>query len=298
MTPSSKLVFFGTESFSVPSLQALIDAQYTIVAIVTKPDARRGRGKKLFVHPIKQIGKNHGIPVLQPEKVGNIEQDLRALQPDAAVLVSYGKIIPKRILDVFSPFGIINIHPSALPKYRGPSPIEAAILAGETNTAISIMKLDEGMDTGPVFTQQVVSLTSKETKPMLSEQLAKVGAKLLIASLPSILNGTLEAQPRKNTDVSVTSLILKPDGILDPSTDTALTLERKVRAYQEYPKPHITLHSNDVIVTAATVVASPSETALVIPCAGNTYLEINELIAPSGRRMSGADFVHGYIKNN
>lgn len=296
MTPSSRLVFFGTENFSVPTLKALIENHYSIVAIVTKPDTRRGRGKKEFVHPIKQIGLEHSIPVLQPSRVGDIEQELRDLQPDAGVLVSFGKIVPQRILNVFEPIGIINIHPSALPKYRGPSPIEATILAGDTGTAISIMKLDKGMDTGPIFSQRQVELSGKETKHELSDRLSNQGALLLIEVLPSILSGKIPPTPQSNNDVSVTSLIEKEDGVLDPTTDPAYVLERKVRAYQGYPKPHLILYDNDVIVTSSKVVETISSSDLVVPCANNTFLEILELIAPSGRYMSGSDFLRGYAK--
>lgn len=297
MSTPPRLVFFGTELFSVPTLRTLIDAEYEIVAIVTKPDAVRGRGNKKFVHPIKQVGINHSIPVLQPEKLGDIAVQLREFHADAAVLVSYGKIIPQRILDIFEPVGVINIHPSRLPEFRGPSPIEATILAGKNKTAVSIMKLDAGMDTGPVYYQQRVALNGNETKPELSERLAQTGADVLLNVLPDILSGALQAKSQENNDVSVTSLILKADGVLDPTTDDATTLERKVRAYQGYPKPHLMIHDNDVIVTSSKVVENNSTTALVLPCAHKTWLEITSLVAPSGRSMSGEDFVRGYIRD-
>lgn len=294
MTPSSRLVFFGTEAFSVPTLQSLIAAGYSIVAIVTKPDSRRGRGKKTFIHPIKQIGLDHNIPVLQPNRVDDIEADLRALTPSAAILVSYGKIIPERILNVFEPVGIINIHPSLLPHYRGPSPIEATILAGDKITGVSIMKLNAGMDTGPIFAQRTTALTGIETKPELSQQLAITGAELLMDVLPDVLSGTLQPEEQQNNSVSVTSLINKEDGQLNPLTDNAYALERKIRAYQGYPKPHLLLYKNDVIVTSSKVTSVPLDGQLVISCANKTYLEIETLIAPSGRSMSGADFLRGY----
>lgn len=296
MSMPYRLVFFGTELFSVPTLQALIDAGYGIAAIVTKPDTVRGRGKKLFVHPVKQIGIDHNIPVLQPERLAEIEAELQSLHANAAVLVSYGKIIPRRILDVFEPIGIINIHPSRLPEFRGPSPIEATILSGQKETAVSIMKLDEGMDTGPVYTQIKVVLNGSESKPELSERLADTGAKALLTILPDILSGALLPKPQDNTDVSVTSLISKQDGVLDPTTDDAPTLERKIRAYQGYPKPHINLLNNDVIVTSAKSTPQPSHGGLTIRCANATWLEVTSLIAPSGRTMSGQDYVRGYEK--
>jgi len=263
MTTPYRLVFFGTELFSVPTLHALINAGYIISAIVTKPDATRGRGRKAFVHPIKQIGIAHNIPTLQPEKLLDIEDDLRALNAQCAVLVSYGKLVPKRILNVFEPLGIINIHPSRLPEFRGPSPIEATILSGQKKTAVSIMKLDEGMDTGPVFLQDAITLTGNETKPELSEKLSRVGAAALLKVLPNILSGALQPEPQQNFDVSVTSLISKSDGILNPTTDDAYTLERKIRAYQGYPKPHLMVLGNDVIRYIGKSCLNPERTS---PC--------------------------------
>ncbi len=296
MNTQPRLVFFGTEQFSVPTLETLIAHGYNVVGIVTKPDAPQGRGQKMSSHPIKQIGIDHDIPVFQPLKLNSIETELRALNADAAVLVSYGKIISGRILEVFEPIGVINIHPSKLPRFRGPSPIEATIVAGDSSTGISIMRLDEGMDTGPVFAQFTVELTGKETKPELSRRLSELGAEHLTHVLPAILKGQLKAKPQDTTDVSVTSLIAKSDGILDPATEEASVLERKIRAYQGYPKPRLTLHGNDVIVTSAMVVTGPDKSALVVPCANNTFLEILSLTAPSGRSMSGADFLRGYKK--
>lgn len=297
MTTQCRLVFFGTELFSVPTLLGLLDAGYDIAAIVTKPDTVRGRGKKSFVHPIKQMGIDHGIPILQPEKLGDIEVELRSLNTQCAVLVSYGKIIPRRILNVFEPIGIINIHPSRLPELRGPSPIEATILSGTKVTAVSIMKLDEGMDTGPLYLQKDVTLTGTETKPELSKRLSEIGRDALLEALPGIITGQLQPSPQKKIDVSVTSLTSKTDGVLSPTTEEAAMLERKVRAYQEYPKPHLRLFDNDVIVTSAKVVTSPTANTLVIPCANKTRLEITSLIAPSGRAMSGEAFLRGYAKN-
>lgn len=296
MTTPSRLVFFGTEDFSVSSLRALIDAGYDIAAIVTKPDTVRGRGRKIFVHPVKQIGLDHGILVLQPEKLRDITNELQQLNASAGVLVSFGKIIPQCVLDIFNPVGIINIHPSQLPKYRGPSPIEATILAGDTHTAVSIMKLDAGMDTGPVYTQRAVSIHGNESKQSLMGILAEVGARLLICTLPDILSGQLAPKPQENIDASITTLIRKEDGILDPLTDTATTLERKTRAYQGFPKPRLSLFNNDVIVTSASIVENETDGALVIPCAEKTWFSVERLIAPSGREMSGADFVRGYTK--
>lgn len=294
MTSSSKLVFFGTEDFSLPTLVALVEAGYTIATVVTKPDARRGRKSELVMPAVKVYALEQNIPVLQPTRLGEITEDLVALQADAAVLVSYGKLIPQRVIDVFTPVGIINIHPSLLPRYRGPAPIEAAIVNGDEETGISIMQLTLGMDEGPVFIQEHISLNGTETKPELYEAFARQGAELLTEVLPDILSGTLQPKQQGNDGVSYTTLISKEHGKLNPLTDDAYACERKVRAYLGYPKTSLRLQNNDVIITSAISTKTKSPDELVIECADNTFLQINELIAPSGKRMSGQAYLRGY----
>jgi methionyl-tRNA formyltransferase len=294
MKTSKKLVFFGTEQFSLPSLQALVDRGYDVVAVVTKPDSRRGRSKDLVAPAVKEYALSKQIPVYQPHRLADIVSELEALKPDAGVLVSYGKILSQRTLDVFIPIGIINVHPSLLPMYRGPAPIEAAIKNGDSMTGISIMRLTAGMDEGPIFAQLNVPLDGTETRPSLTAQLADIGATYLAQTLPEILNGTLAAKPQQNDDVSYTSLLSKHDGLLLPETDTAYALERQVRAYLNFPKSRLRTHNVDVIVTSAKVVESLQAAPLVIACADDTYLSIETVIAPSGKSMSGEAFVRGY----
>lgn len=294
MKPSKKLVFFGTEDFSLPSLRALVEHGFTVVAVVTKPDSARGRSKQLVEPAVKTYALSQNITVYQPEKLSGITDELVSLQADAAVLVSYGKLLPQRTLDVFDPVGVINVHPSLLPRYRGPAPIETTIRNGDKMTGISIMRLTRGMDEGPVFAQTTVTLDGTETKPTLTKSLAQRGAKYLVEVLPAILSGSLEAKPQQIDDVSYTSLISKHDGKMNPTTDTAYALERRVRAYLGFPKSQLTIGNNDVIVTSVKVVDSLSAAPLVIACAENTFLEIRELIAPSGKTMSGEAFARGY----
>lgn len=295
MKTSKKLVFFGTEDFSLPSLQRLIENDFDVIAVVTKPDSARGRSKVLIAPTVKSYAESLNIPVLQPEKLGKCEDEFRELGADAAVLVSYGKILPERILNVFSPIGVINVHPSLLPRYRGPSPIEAAIVHGDTETGISIMRLTKGMDEGPIFAQTTVTLDGTETRPTLTASLANAGAAYLIETLPRILSGELTATPQQNDGVSYTTLLSKDLGILDPLTDTADALERKIRAYLNYPKTRLTFKNFEVIITSAKVVSDKSAAPLVIECSNNTFLSIEELIAPSGKRMSGEAFLRGYL---
>ena len=294
MKTSSKLVFFGTEDFSLPSLKALVEHGFSVVAVVTKPDTRRGRSKQLVAPVVKSYAEGVNIPVYQPLKLSDIHDELVSLNADAGVLVSYGKLLPQRTLDVFDPIGVINVHPSLLPKYRGPAPIEAAIVNGDEITGISIMKLTAGMDEGPVFAQMTVPLDGTETRPTLTASLANTGAAFLAETLPDILENKVEAVPQQNDDVSYTSLLSKDMGILDPLTDDAYALERKVRAYLGFPKTRLKIKNTDVIVTSAKVIESLSSAPLVIACRDNTFLEVVELVAPSGKTMSGEAYLRGY----
>lgn len=301
MTPSSKLVFFGNERLvsglthtDAPVLRGLIAAGYEIKAIVSHHSEARSRNARPL--EVAEIAEQYNIPLLLPERPGDIEEELRAFQADAAVLVAYGRIIPQRIINVFTPRGIINIHPSLLPRHRGPTPIETTILSGDKQAGVSVMQLTAGMDEGPVYVQSSFPLHGDETKQALYELLASTSAKLLIDSLPRILSGELTPIPQQNIDVTYTSMLSKDDSKIDALTDNAYAIERKVRAYLNFPKTRLKIKNNDVIITTAKVVNKTCEDHLVIPCAENTYLEVTELIAPSGKTMSGEAFLRGYAK--
>lgn len=301
MTSPYRLVFFGNERLvsglkhtDAPILRGLIEHGYDIVAVVVShSDGTSRNARKLEV---AQVAEDHNIPVLSPEKPTDIIDQLTNFHANAAVLAAYGRILPQRVLDVFAPIGIINIHPSLLPRYRGSTPIESTILNGDKVAGVSIMQLTNTMDEGPIYAQKQIEIALDIEKFDLYEKLSKVGSDLLFDSLPNILSNTLLPKPQENTVVSVTSLIAKSDGVLNPTTDDATTLERKIRAYQGFPKPHLNLFNNDVIVTSSKVVAAPTVSGITIPCAQKTWLEVTSLIAPSGREMSGQDFLRGYAK--
>ena len=254
---TSRIIFFGTEEFSAASLQALIDSGFDIAAVVTKPDSPRGRGHKLVSPTVKVIAEAHAIPVWQPTKLSDITDGIKALQPVAGVLVSFGKIIPQAIIDLFSP-GIINVHPSLLPKYRGPSPIESAILHGDSETGVSIMQLSADMDAGPVYSSITHPLTGSETQPELHETLAKAGADELVRVLPHILSGELQPTPQDETAATYCRLLQKSDGTIDWSKP-AVQIEREIRAYKGWPGSRTTLGDIDVIITAATALPEATD---------------------------------------
>jgi methionyl-tRNA formyltransferase len=289
----TKLVFFGTEDFSLRSLEALIKSNQPIAVVVTKPDTKKNRGQKLVPPAVKVLAEQHDIPVWQPEKLKDIFEDLCDLGPITGVLVSYGKIIPQSIIDLFTP-GIINVHPSLLPLYRGPTPIESAIINGDPLTGVSIMQLSAAMDAGPVYTQRKHALYGDETQPALYETLSRIGAEMLVESLPAILEGSLTPHPQDEASAVYCHLLQKEDAPLRPDQLTAVEAERKVRAHLKFPRTRVTINSHDIIITKAKVSAQ-KETPLDIECRDGEYLSVMELIAPSGKTMDGTSFLRGYI---
>lgn len=294
---SKTIVFFGTDEFSLTTLRGLYEAGYIISAVVTKPDSRSGRGQKINYNPVKKFALDKDIAVLQPQKVSEINEQIKALGQDIiGVLVVFGKIIPKSTIDLF-PLGIINIHPSLLPKYRGPSPIESAILNDDKNTGISIMQIDVGMDSGPIYSQINYSLDGSESRPELYNTFAKLGTEMLIKILPRIIDGTLTKIPQNNDLATYCNLISKTDGILDPSRTTADYAERMVRAYLTYPKTRLDIQSHNIIVTKAHAAtkAESKNTLLDIECCDGNFIIVDELIAPSGKTMKSSAFINGYL---
>ena len=294
---SKTIIFFGTDTFSASALRSLIEADYTIGAVVTKPDSKSGRGQKLIAPLVKQLAEEHGIPVWQPTKLIDIVADLEAFGDIIGVLSSYGRIIPQVIIDLFNP-GIINIHPSLLPLYRGPSPIETAIINGDQQTGVSIMKLTAEMDAGPVYAQEVYTLDGTETAPQLYETLSALGGRMLVETLPEIIKGNLLPSPQQNAAIYC-YLLKKEDAILHPNEITAIQAERHVRAYLEFPKTKLPYKNESIetqiIITKAHVLTSELDGKdLTVTFKNDSHLVIDELIGPSGKRMSGRDFKNGY----
>ena len=295
MTHTSKtIVFFGTDEFSAISLRELIAKGFSIGAVVTKPDSRKGRGRELSKSVVKEIAEAHDIPVLQPTALRDIADDIQKFDSPIGVLVSYGKIIPQAIIDLFTP-GIINVHPSLLPLYRGPSPVESAILNGDTETGVTIMQLTAGMDAGPIYSQITVPLVDTETAPELELQLGELGAQELGLTLPAIMSGTVQPTPQDETVATYCQLLTKADSTLDLSTLTAEQAERRVRAYLAFPKTKTTVAGQPIVITKAHV-TNTHESPLDLACADGRYLSIDELIGPSGKAMSAVAFINGYVK--
>ena len=289
---TDRIIFFGTEAFSADALRALIASNFNVVAVVTKPDQPKGRGHKLTEPLVKTIAREHDIPVWQPTKLADVAEQITSLQPVAGVLVSYGKIIPQSIIDLFTP-GIINVHPSLLPRYRGPSPIEAAIIHHDNQTGVTIMQLSAAMDAGPIYAQRIIPLDHTETKPALYATLSRIGNQLLVDTLPDILSGALTPTPQNDADVTYCSLLSKQDGLLDPADLTAVQAEARVRAFLGFPRTRLPLGDQTLIITRAHV-SKTAETPLSVQFSDGNYLIPNELIAPSGKTMPAEAFLRGH----
>lgn len=230
----TRIVFMGTPSFAVPSLEKLTE-HYEITAVVTQPDRPAGRKRRLTPPPVKKAALARGLPVWQPPTLRAPEAlaRLRALAPDLIVVVAFGQILPADVLAV-PPHGCLNVHGSLLPKYRGAAPLPAAILAGETETGVTLMRMDEGLDTGPIIAQAACPIAPDDTTATLGERLARLGTDLLLETLPAWLAGEITPQSQDDSQASYCRIIAKSDGRLDWQLP-AEALARRVRAYFFWP---------------------------------------------------------------
>ncbi len=290
------IIFFGTEDFSAVSLQKLIDEGFEIAGIITKPDSRKGRGQKLQAPKVKQIGEKFNIPVLQPQKMSEIVDFVKTFEKPAGVLVSFGRIIPQEIIDLFTP-AIVNVHPSLLPKYRGPSPIESAILNGDEKTGVSLMKLSKEMDAGDVYSQKEIMLSKTETASGLYKTCGEIGAEMLVRDLPKIISGEIKGQKQDNSQAEYCQLLKKSDALLSQDKQTAEQAEQQIRAFEIFPKSKIKLGEHLIIIKSAKVVSSnPENSPLTLKFAEGTFLKIKRLITPNGKETTAESFENGYLK--
>ena len=291
----NRIVFFGTESESALVLEKLIANNFDIVAIITKPDSQRGRGRKIDSPATKKVADANNIKCLQPDNLLDIQDDLHNIislnSVKIGVLVSYGKIIPTSIINAF-PKGIINIHPSLLPKYRGPSPIETAILNGDQKTGVSIMALSAQMDAGPIYIQTSVPLNDKEYSSNLYETLFNLGGDILVENFEKIANSEIKPTEQDSSRATYCQLLNKSEGNLNPATMTASECERRVRAFSKYPKTRIDFAGHNIIITKSHT--EQYESKFGVKCADDKWLAIDELISPSsGKKMSAESYLNG-----
>ncbi len=225
----------GAADFAVPVLESLLEASYDVVGVYTRPDRRAGRGRKLAHAPVKAYALSLGLQVLQPPSLGSAEalDELESLRPDLIVVAAYGLLLPRRALDL-PRRGCLNVHPSLLPAYRGPSPVASAILDGETATGVTVMRMDEGMDTGPTVAARRTAIGRRETAGELTARLFRMGADLLVETLPAWVAGEAAARPQDESLASVTKLLSREDGRID-WTESAERIALRVRAYDPWP---------------------------------------------------------------
>ena len=296
----------GTPSFAVPALSALLDAEHEVVGVYTQPDRPAGRGKRSAPPAVKTFAMTRGLPVYQPASLRRDEkarERIASLSPDVIVVAAYGLFLPADTLRL-PPLGGLNVHPSLLPRYRGPSPVASAILNGDTTTGVTIMKLCEGMDSGPIVAQRETPIGPNETAQELTTRLFQVGAGLLVEMLPGWSRGETEALPQEESQATVTSLLSRSDGEID-WTRPAAYIARQVLAYDPWPGSftHWRGRLLKIIEASATQErtshpASPGEVAALSDGVGigtgDGILEV-QLLQLEGRRSVGArDFVVGH----
>jgi methionyl-tRNA formyltransferase len=298
-----RIVFCGTADFAVPSLRALTDA-HDVLAVVTQPDRPGSRGKPA-ARPVGGAAERRRLRVLRPERIRAPESvaTILALRPDALVVAAYGQIVPAALLD--GPrFGGVNVHGSLLPRWRGASPVAAAILAGDERTGVSIMRMDVGLDTGPVYATRAIDIAPTDTTPMLAERLAEHGAAVLLQVLEGLVAGTALAVAQDNTQASHAPRLARQDGVVEWDAVSAVDVDRRVRALQPWPGVTVALGGQRVRI----LVGTPGEAAPLGAVPGDVVAVEREEVAvatvqcvyrvaavqpPGGRPMSAAAYLRG-----
>lgn len=235
----ARIVFMGTPEFAVPALQALVE-HHEVAGVVTQPDRPAGRGRAMAASPVKEAAVAHGLPIFQPETLRAPEAvgHLAEWQPELIVVAAFGQILRPSVL-ALPPHGCLNIHASLLPRYRGAAPIPAAILAGDQATGVTLMQMDEGLDTGPILAQAELPIAADDSTGSLTAKLAHLGARLMIESLPAWLGGDLQPQPQDNSQATYCRPLRKVDGQVDWNRE-AVQLDRQVRACDPWPGAYTT----------------------------------------------------------
>jgi methionyl-tRNA formyltransferase len=302
-----RIIFMGTAELACASLEALIaQPDFMVVAVVTQPDRPKGRDMKPQPSPVKSTATRHHFPILQPERARNEEfvSQLRALQPDLIVVAAYGQILPKAILEL-PRFGCLNVHTSLLPKYRGAAPIQWAILNGDPETGVTIMKMDAGLDTGDILTETKTAIDSADNSQTLHDRLAELGAELLVPTIRDYTAGKITPHPQPTEGVSHARKISKEDGHLDWH-QPAPVLWNRIRAFTPWPGAftHLPAQPKPVLLKvwqaeitdhsgAPGEILQADKSGIVVACAGQA-LRILNLQREGGRRMTAQEFLAGH----
>jgi methionyl-tRNA formyltransferase len=299
-----RIIFMGTPDFAVPSLTHLLDSHHQVLAVVTQPDKKKGRGKKLAPPPVKEVAENANIPVLQPAKIKTEEflNKLKSYNPDLIVVVAYGRILPTSILTL-PPLGCINVHGSLLPKHRGAAPIQWAIIAGDSTAGVTIMQMDEGMDTGDILLPAAINVDEDETAGSLFAKLASLGAETLITALTMLQNDELTPQQQDHDDATLAPPLKKEMGLIDWSK-SAEELQSLIRGLDPWPSAYTYLdgkryrlflprviHKNSDAPNGTVLLADSS--GLLIATGSNALL-VSELQPEGKKRLAVEAFLCGH----
>lgn len=299
-----KIIFMGTPEFAVSSLQALLDSRHEVVAVVTQPDRPRGRGRKLTAPPIKDLALQAGVEVLQPVaiKTEAFRDELASYQADIFAVTAYGRILPGPLLNI-PPMGTINVHGSILPKYRGAAPVQWAILNGETEAGVTIMQMDEGLDTGDILLPGAIPVAPDDTAATMALKLAELGGRLLVEALDKLQAGELKPQPQDNSLVTLAPPLTKEQGQID-WFEPALAISCRIRGLDPWPTAYTFLHGKRLRLFQPEIVSNSDSSEPGTICAADknglliaTGLEsllIKEVQLAGSKRMAVGPFLQGH----
>ena len=302
-----KIIFMGTPDFAVGTLEALIEAGHEVVLAVTQPDKPKGRGKEMQYTPVKECALKHDIPVFQPIRVREAEciEELRKYNADIMVVVAFGQILPKEILEMCT-YGCVNVHASLLPKYRGSAPIQWAIIDGEEVTGVTTMQMDEGLDTGDMLLKTEIPVEPKETGGSLFDKLAQAGAKLCVETLEALQNGTVTPIPQGETTTAYAKMLDKQLGDINWNK-TAVEIERLIRGLTPWPSAYTNWNEKvmkiwDAEVSDIDVEMEDAKPGTIVKVekdafyvqTGEGLLKVCELQIPGKKRMDAGAFLRGY----
>ncbi|MFR6514857.1 Methionyl-tRNA formyltransferase [uncultured Clostridium sp.] len=299
-----RIIFMGTPDFSVGTLEALVEAGHEVCLVVTQPDKPKGRGKEMQYTPVKEAALKYGIEVYQPRRIREAEcvEKLRQYNADIMVVIAFGQIIPKEILEMV-PYGCVNVHASLLPKYRGAAPIQWSIIDGEAVTGVTTMQMDEGLDTGDMLLKTEVPITAEETGESLHDKLAKAGAALCVETLAKLQEGSIVPEKQGESPTAYAKMLDKKLGNID-WTKSAVEIERLVRGLNSWPSAYTYWNKKVVKIWKASVTDENSneQVGTVVKVekdgfyvqTGNGLLKVLELQIPGKKRMDAGAFLRGY----
>ena len=301
MTTPLRIIFAGTPDFAARHLQALLDSEHQVIAVYTQPDRPAGRGQQLQASPVKQLAVAHDIPVFQPKslKKAPAQQQLAALDADLMVVVAYGLILPQVVLDT-PKLGCINVHGSLLPRWRGAAPIQRALWAGDTNTGVTIMQMDAGLDTGAMLSMATLPIEDHDTSATLYDKLAVIGPRALVEALQDLPGLQAKAQPQQDSAANYAEKLSKEEALLD-FNKAAVALEREIRAFNPWPVSYLQLGTQQLKIWQARVEAGSAQPGQVVRVdkkgiaigTSDGLLVIEQLQPPGKKAMAVVDFLNG-----